>query len=272
MNKKYDNIIIPKELDFMIQKTIKKDKKRRQVIKTFTGIAAALLLFTTTLNISPSFANNLKDVPLLGGLADLLTFRSYETSSDDIKADVTLPEVHLEDTKLDDYINQIINQKVEEVLAEAEIRAAEYKEAYLDTGGTEAGYKEKNMQVIADYEIFSQDEDYLSFRVYTHESLAAVYASNLYFTLDLKNKSLLNLEDLLGSDYVNIMTQEVLEKIEADEKENPGFYFDDYKADDFKVREDIAFYMKDKQVFIVFEKYELAPGVAGRLEFNIPLK
>lgn len=267
MNHKYNDIIIPEELEEMINKTIKKSNK--QFLAIVSAIAATFIIFTSSLNLSPTFAESLMDIPILSQVVSVLTFTK---SSEEIESNVTYIQVDTS-SDVDDYINQVIQDKVEMVLQEAQINAAEYKEAYISTGGTEAQYKEKNMSVTVDYEIYQHNDNYISFRVYSHESLAAVYASNLYFTLDLKNKLIVDLETILGHDYIDIITKSVLEQINEDARNNPDKYFDDYKADDFKVREDIDFYLNsDNQLVLVFNKYELAAGAYGRLEFIIPVQ
>ncbi|MCH4886006.1 DUF3298 domain-containing protein [Acidaminobacter sp. JC074] len=271
MSNKYKNIIIPEELDFMTQKTIRKHKRNKRFITSLTSVAAALVIFTTSLNVSYTFAESMQQIPIVKDIASMLTFRTYENQTDEITSTVTIPSVSIEESNIDDFINETISSEVERILEEAQVRAEEYKDAYISTGGTEEGYKEKNMTVAVDYEVFSQDENHLSFRVFTHETLAAVYAENLYFTLDLNQRKILSLEDLLGENYVEIMTEKVLADIEEDAKENPNKYFDDYKSPDFKVRSDIDFYLKDNKLFIVFWKYELAAGAFGRLEFEIPM-
>ena len=271
MNNNYNNIIIPEELNFMTKKTVKKHQRRKQVITSLTTVAATLLVFTTSLNVSSTFADTMQQIPVVKDIANVLTFRSYETETDEIKGVVTLPTVNIESTDLDEYINEVINTEVDRILVEAQIRAEEYKEAYISTGGTEAEFKEKNMTVDVNYEVFTQDENYLSFRVYTHETLAAVYAENLYFTIDLNDRKILSLEDLIGENYVEAMTNKVLNDIEIDVKDNPNKYFEEYKEADFKVRDDINYYLNEGKLFIVFDKYELAAGAYGRLEFEIPM-
>lgn len=271
MNNQYNNIIIPKELDQMVKETIQKEKRKKHFITSFSAVAATLIIFTSSLNLSSTFAESMGQIPVIKDIASILTFRSYEKATEEITSDVTVPTVTIESASIDEYINETIESKVKELLDEAQLRAEEYKEAYLDTGGTEAGYKEKNMKVTVDYELFSQDDQYLSFRVFTHETLAAVYSENLYFTIDLKEKQLVTLQDLLGHDYINIMTTSVVASIEQAVKKGETMYFEDYLSPDFKVREDIDFYIKDHELFIVFQKYELAAGAAGRLEFNIPI-
>jgi hypothetical protein len=272
MTNKYENIIIPKELDIMVKNTIKKDKNKRRLVASFTSVAAALLIFTTSLNVSSTFAETVSTIPVVKDIASVLTFRTYETETEEITSDITIPSVTIEETKLDDYINTTISTEADRILEEAQIRAEEYKDAYLSTGGTKEGYEAKNMTVSVDYEIFTQDENYLSFRVFTHETLAAVYAENLYYTIDLNARKIITLEDLLGENYINEVTSIVVDSIVLDATDNPNKYFDDYKSEDFKVREDLEFYIQENKLFVVFSKYELAAGAFGRLEFEIPMK
>ena len=57
MNKQYNDIIIPEELNIMINKTIKK-KNHKKAWLSLSAIAATLLIFTTSLNVSPAFAES----------------------------------------------------------------------------------------------------------------------------------------------------------------------------------------------------------------------
>lgn len=263
---KYNDILIPKELDTMINTTIQSHKSHTK--KKFSLIAslAAVCIFTFSLNVSPSFAETMHQIPVIKNIANILTVRSYEFDKENIHGDVNIPSVDIEDKALETYINETINNKVNEVLVEAELRADEYKTAYLETGGTEEGFAEKNMNVSVDHEIYLQNDAYLSFRVFTHETLAAVYGENLYFNIDLKQQKTLALIDLLGPDYIEKITAVVKEAV----KQDPDQYFDEVKADDWQARADLSFYLNDQEnVTVVFEKYELASGAMGRLEFTI---
>lgn len=271
MNKQYNDIIIPEELNIMINKTIKK-KNHKKAWLSLSAIAATLLIFTTSLNVSPAFAESVSNMPVISHIASLLTFTTYNTQSDELSGKINYPNITI-DSSNDTYINETIQFQVEKVLLEAQINAEEYKEAFMSTGGTELEYKAKNMSVRVDYEIYRQDENYVSFRVYSHESLAAVYASNLYFTVDLNKQMVVTLESLLGDDYLDKITHTVLKLIKEDAGINPNKYFENYKANDFTVRKDIDFYLNDlNHLIIVFEKYEIAAGAYGRLEFEIPMK
>ena len=137
---KYENIEIPKELDQMINQTIEKEQHERQKRnrkKRWIAVAAALALFVTPLNVSQAFADTMAEIPVIGVLAKVLTFRSYQVENKDIVAEVTIPEVtELTSEAYEDQINGLIQAKVDVMFENAKREAEEYKEAYLATGGT----------------------------------------------------------------------------------------------------------------------------------------
>ena len=93
MKERYDQIIIPEELNIRIQQEIQKSRQSQEekgqagssrrfkkVIRSMEAMAAAAcILFTAALNTSPVFAKEAGELPVIGGLARILTFRSYET-------------------------------------------------------------------------------------------------------------------------------------------------------------------------------------------------
>lgn len=265
-NNQYKNISIPKELNMIVQQSIKKNKRKRQAILSFAASLLVLFTFSVSLNVSPTFADIVEDIPVISQIASWLTFKEYTLKNEDMTKAVKQPIIVVEED-LDQYINTIIEKRVQSVLEEAELRVEEYKAAYLDTGGTIEGFKAKNMNVTVDYEILYESDDYISFRVYSHETLAAAYSENLYFTLDLKSKKNLNLLDLLGENYQIKLTDYVREII----KKHPEEYFE--LDPSFEVRQDIDFYISSpSSLNIVFDKYEIAPGAKGRIEFNYDIE
>lgn len=247
----------------MVQKTLKSHKRQRHMIMTSMLSLLTLCCFTFSINLSPTFADTLKDIPVLGSITELLTFTESSIDEENISGTVSIPEVHIV-KDLDDIINSHIKTQTDLILEEAILRAEEYKTAYLETGGTEAGYEEKNMSVTVDHEIYSKDT-YLSFRVFTHETLAAVYSSNMYFNINIEDEQLLSLQDILGDDYQDIIYKTVQSAV----NEAPDMYFEETIKGEWQVREDLDFYIKDKTLIVVFQKYELASGANGRLEYDI---
>jgi hypothetical protein len=269
--KKYQNIKIPEELEPMINQTIKKEqeeRRRKSRNKRWIAVAAALAVFITPLNVSQAFADTMAEIPIIGSIARVFTFRDYMVESEELIAEVTIPEVaELNDQAFEDKVNAMIQEKVDHTLAEAQERAEEYKQAYLETGGTEEGYEERKIEAKVDYTVYAKNEDTLSFMLFSYDSVAAAYAEYSYFNLDVKNDREWTLSDLLGENNLASITEQVKEQMS---EQGDIVFWDEVNEPDWKVREDIDFYInKDGRVVVVFDKYEIAAGAFGRLEYEI---
>ncbi len=286
MKERYDQITIPEELNIRIQQEIQKSKKRQEekrgadrscrfkrVIRSVEAAAAAVcILFTAALNTSPAFAKEAGQLPVIGGLAQILTFRSYETEKDDIAVSVEIPSIEMiaEDTGITvDEINQEIFDRCSQYADDAVLRAEEYRTAFLETGGTQEEWAEHNIKIIVGYEIKQQSNDYLSFVVRGTESWTAAYSESRYYNMDLRTGELVTLEDMLGSNYVELVNESVSEQI--DERQKAGEEFFTAEEGGFAgISEDAKFYINENnRPVIVFEKYEIAPGSSGEIEFEI---
>ena len=286
MKEKYDQITIPEELNSRIQQEIQKSRKQqeekngagrihrfRRIIRSVEAAAAAVcILFTAALNTSPAFAKEAVQLPVIGGLARILTFRSYETEKDDIAVSVEIPTIEMitEDTGITvDGINQEILARCNQYADEALLRAEEYRTAYLETGGTPEEWAEHNIRITVGYEIKQQNNDYLSFVVRGTENWTNANSESKYYNLDLRTGKLVTLKDMLGSDYVELVNESIREQIA--ERQKAGEVFFTAEEGGFAgISEDAKFYInEDNRPVIVFGKYEIAPGSSGEIEFGI---
>ncbi len=286
MKEKYDQITIPEELNFRIQQEIQKSRKQQEekngagrihrfkrIIRSVEAAAAAVcILFTAALNTSPAFAKEAGQLPVIGGLARILTFRSYETEKDDIAVSVEIPTIEMitEDTGITvDGINQEILARCNQYADEALLRAEEYRTAYLETGGTLEEWAEHNIKITVGYEIKQQNNDYLSFVVRGIENWTNANSESKYYNLDLRTGKLVTLKDMLGSDYVELVNESIRKQIA--ERQKAGEVFFTAEEGGFAgISEDAKFYInEDNRPVIVFGKYEIAPGSSGEIEFEI---
>lgn len=286
MKERYDQIIIPEELNIRIQQEIEKSRKQqeekrgagsslrfRRVIRSVEAVAAAAcILFTAALNTSPVFAKEAGELPVIGGLARILTFRSYETEKDDIAVSVEIPTIEMiaEDTGITvDEINQEILDCCNQYADETVLRAEEYRTAFLETGGTPEEWAEHNIKITVGYEIKQQSSNYLSFVVWGTESWTTAYSESKYYNMDLRTGKLVTLKDMLGSGYVELVNESIREQIA--EREKAGEVFFTAEEGGFAgISEDAKFYINENnRPVIVFGKYEIAPGSSGEIEFEI---
>lgn len=129
-----------------------------------------------------------------------------------------------------------------------------------------------------DYQIFRNDDRLFTVCFETTINVGGSSQYSRYLTLDKQTGNLLELENLFqpGSDYIGIISQDILRQM-TDQVENgeadyfiPGGIWSEDEC--FKeIQADQNFYINDAdQLVIVFDEYEVAPGSMGRPEFIIP--
>ncbi len=244
----------------VIENTSRKGKEtRKNIMKSITISAAAIvLIFIASINISPAFANSLDEIPVLGSITKVLSFRNYSEDATDYNILVNHPMV---DGAIE--TNQIITETIEEYKVSAEQSIAEYKDAYISTGGTEEGFIAKDIKVVIDYEVKADNENYISFVLEMYESWTASSAVYKYYNLDSKTGEKLTLADFLGDHYIEVANSSIRKQMEETDFEVSSSGFE-------TITDDTAFYINESgNPVIVFEKYEIASGAVGRPEFEI---
>ena len=285
--KRYDETPIPAELSGRIQKIMEQHERKGETVdmnklrkgnrnfyKWGLGTAAAVLVvFAGALNVNTAFAEEVQQIPVVGAIARILTVSSYTKSDGDERISVEVPGIELisKDTKgLSKQINEEIQQICSKYADESVQRAKEYKQAFLDTGGTEAEWAEHKIEIKVWYEIKSQSQDYLSFVVKGTESWTSAYSEEKYYNIDLKTEKLLTLKDVLGDNYIEKANQSIKDQMDEKAQETgiPFFTLDEGGFE--SISDETKFYINENgNPVIVFEKYEIAPGAAGAVEFEI---
>lgn len=273
---RYQKIEIPDELSFSIEQALFKGKKKKKIyrqIKHFTAIVAGFFLcFIIGVNSNTAFAGIMYEIPMLGTVAKLFTFSSYEEEREDSYLTVNIPEIkNTGNSVLEERINNEIRLKMKEVLQQAEQRAKDYREAYIETGGDpEKAWK---MEIDIDYELKCSTPNYLSFVIWKSESLASSYSEQYYYNIDLQTGKELSLRDLLGPNYIEICNCIVKEEIKARRENGEDFFGNDKESEALafqSIDENQTFYINQEGVVVLtFEKYSIAPGYMGIQEFEI---
>ncbi|WP_286166999.1 RsiV family protein [Clostridium sp. D33t1_170424_F3] len=285
----YSGIEIPMELGMVVAGAIRSvpknvtalpvKTKKTQWRKAVAAVAVVLLCFTAGLNASEAFAEAVSKVPVLGDLSRVLTFREYRWKDNDKSMHIAVPQIQTEEgesSALVGDVNAEIERIVEAYEEEAEQHIAEYKEAFLATGGTEEEFAEKNIKVNVDYSVRYESQDCLSLVLSADEDWSGAYGVQYYYNLDLKEGRKLTLRDLLGDDYVQIANAEIKRQMQARLTADPELtYFDGSNGMQgfTTVDEYTNFYISQKgNPVVVFEKYAIAPGAFGAQEFEIPVQ
>lgn len=267
--KEYEQIPVPEELADRVQASIRQGRAKRMQRKWKRGagaVAACLVLVVGTLNISPAVAAAAADVPVLGGLFQILTVRSYQDTNEDRTVEVEQPG--LSGGALAQQVSEEIQERVDAKIAEGEEIIAQYKEAFLATGGTEEQWAEKDNTVSVTYDIKSQTDTTVSFVVDSYVSIANAYQEQVYYNLDLAENREITLADLLGENWVEICNESI--RTQMAESEDPSVFFTEDMGGFTTVDETTSFYINEAgNPVVVFPQYTVAVGAVGNVEFEI---
>lgn len=286
MEQEYKEIPIPEELLRRVEEGIQKGKedrkevvrmKKRSKVISFVkaaggAVVAAMLAITIMANSGASIANAMMKIPVIGAIAEVVTFREYKNTTEDsnMSADVKIPEVSVtnEDGTVNQETTEQINKTIEdytnEIIAQYEADVAAY-------GG------EAHERVELDYEIITDSDRLFSIRFNQLTIMASGAESVRIYHIDKQTGKMINLKGLFkeDADFITPISdnikKQMKEQMAADESK---MYFldSDMPETDFQsISEDTTFYVNDDgKLVIVFDEYEVAPGYMGTVEFVIP--
>lgn len=280
--KVYDSIRIPTALSSKVKEAISEASitprhRRLKWYQTAVCTAACIcLIFVGVLNAFPAFAMQVYEVPVLGDIAQVFTFREYVIEDEESYIEVRMPAIETQSgSELDQRINYEIRQKIDGILEEQEQRAKEYHQAFLETGGKEEDFRK--ILVNIDYEVTCSNEEVVSFHITKSETLANAYQEQFYYNIDLKTGKDITLSDMLGPNYMEVANQSIKQQIQERLAQDENLMYFGYGSDTEmlagrfeSIDPDQTFYINSQgHVVITFEKYAIAPGYMGIQEFEV---
>lgn len=266
----YEETPVPEELSFLVRSSLRrkpqKKKWSRTVVPTFMCLC---FLFVVLLNCNKVFAQTLTQVPVLGEVAKIFTFRTYSEEDQVKKIDVRVPALaETGNTVMEKRVNQEIQDKIDEIVDKAKVRAEEEWNAYLETGGDAEDFIP--MIITVDYSVKCSNEKILSFVLESTEIRASSYTQLFYYNIDMKTGESLSLYDVMGDGYEEKVNQSIREQIKKREASDPDLIYFEGEMGFQGIKENQGFYINGcGNPVIVFEKYQIAPGYMGIQEFEI---
>ena len=277
----YEKIKIPRDLQKKVEAEIQRAKKKTQMNKKAKvimyskrivgGIGAALLLITVMANSGSAVAHAMAEIPVIGTLAKVVTFREYKSFENNMEANIKIPEVRV--TKEDGTENKEATQKVNQSIQEFTDAIIAQYEADVKAVGEGEGY----LNVELDYSVITDNDRLFSIRFDQLLIMASGAQMVKIYHIDKQTGELLNLAGLFkeGADYVTPSSENIKEQMRermAADESMMYFLDSDIPENDFQsVKEDNTFYINEKgKLTIVFDEYEVAPGYMGSVEFKIP--
>lgn len=262
----------------------RKEQKKKVPMSIAAVAAAAVAAFVILPNTSANIAYAMEQLPVLGKLVEVVTFRDYEYESDRYRADIEVPQlttqvivdevVTLPEEQTQQQLQETLQKTTEEINTEIQEITEQIITEFEQTTLSQEGYQD----VLVKSEVITTTQDYFTLKLICYKAQASGYEWNYYYTIDLLTGERLQLKALFyeDTDYItpiseNIKTQ-MREQMAADEMVSYWIDDEDFPEWDFKqITDETAFYVNEAgNVVISFQEGDVAPMYMGVVEFEIP--
>ena len=239
--------------------------KRYGIFKKTAAAAAAVLVTVGTLaNASPITANAMENLPIIGALARVMTFRTFEDSQGSFEGKVDIPRIDSENGS-EIAANQALEQYADSLIAM-------YENDLKESEG------QGNYALESSYDVVFQNEKYISIRINTTVIMASGTQYVKVFTVNKATGEVVSLSSLLGGnkEQLEAISENIKQQMQAqmDADENIAYFLNsDLPDSDFKgiTGEESYYFNENGELVISFDEYEVAPGYMGAVTFTIPL-
>lgn len=276
LRNEFENLPVPEEARTRMEQGILRAKKesgkdmnRGKIIHLFksAGLSAAcaLVLLTVTVNISPTIANAMEDIPVVGEIAKVVTFRTYENKVNNFEAKVEVPQVTLGSNE-----NPAVNKSIEQY---ADQLIKQYESDLAASNG------EGNYSIDSTYDIVTDNDKYLCVRINTTLIMASGTEYVKIFTVDKATGETVSLSQIFEKqpDYIDKISdnikQQMVFQMEGEEQKI-YFYNNPDMEKEFQFNqitgEESFYFNGNGELVICFDEYQVAPGYMGAVEFMIP--
>ena len=248
-------------------------RNKKRIIRTVSAAAAVVAAFVILPNTSASIALAMEQIPVIGNLVEVVTFRDYSYETDRNMADIQVPEIQVSDQADTGDVQDKLNKTTEEINAEIQ-RISEDLIAEFEAG---LEYEEGYQDVVVNSEVLTTTQDYFTLKLLCYQGAGSGYAWNYYYTIDLNTGERLKLKDIFkeGADYITAISENIKEQMQAQMDADDSVYYwlhDEIEEWNFKsITDETSFYINEKgNVVIGFNEGDVAPMYMGTVEFEIP--
>lgn len=281
LKKEYNSHKMTKEQTEQLHQKIREAKqmepmKHKQAEKLkFVAVAAAAVIgvFVILPNTSGTIAHAMEQIPVIGELVKVVTFRDYEYETDRNMADIEVPEIQPESHPENNALQENLNRTTAEINAEIQTITDNLIKEFETNLKNEWGYQD----VVVKSEVLATTPDYFTLKLICYQGAGSGYEWNYFYTIDLNTGERLKLKDIFkeGADYITPISENIKlqmqERMDADE--NVYYWLNDEIEEwNFKaITDETSFYLNEKgNVVIGFNEGDVAPMYMGTVEFEIP--
>ena len=263
----------------MDAKNEKRQTKKNRAMKSIAAAAAAIAVFVALPNVSADVAYAMSNIPILGKLVDVVTFRDYKYEDERHSADVEVPELVVDKTEMipggtESQVQENLQKTTDEINAEIQKLTDQIVSEFEADLAQEEGYQD----VIVKHEILNTTEDYFTLKLTHYQGAGSGAQWDYYYTIDLKTGERLALKDLFteGADYITPISENIKEQMRAQvaADENKMYWLENGEVPEWNfksITDDTSFYVNENgNIVISFNEGDVAPMYMGVVTFEIP--
>lgn len=303
LKSKYNEMEMAEEQVERMKKRIqdaRRDKKKKNSAgkKAAAAVAAAAAVFIMLPNTSEGVAYAMSNIPIVGKLVEVVTFRDYQYESERQNADITVPKLVADGTELsvdgtetlengtgttadgagtkgtDSQVQENLRKTTEEINAEIQ----EITDRIVAEFEENLQYQEGYQEVVVKHEILAAGEDYFTLKLICYQGAGSGAEWDYFYTIDLNTGERVALADLFadGSDYITAISENIKEQMREQmaADENVRYWLEDEEIPAWnfqEITEETSFYLNENgNVVICFNEGDVAPMYMGCVEFEIP--
>lgn len=267
-----------KQLHQTIREAGKMEQKQNQKNQTSAwkyavAVAAVAAVFVVLPNTSGTIAHAMEQIPIIGPLVKVVTFRDYEYESDRNMADIEVPEIRQEEQLENSTLQENLDRTTAEINAEIQEITDNLIAEFETNLKEEMGYQD----IMVTSKVLATTPDYFTLKLICYQGAGSGYEWNYFYTIDLNTGERLRMKDIFkdGADYITPISDNIKlqmqERMDADE--NVYYWLNDEIEEwNFKaITDETSFYLNENgNVVIGFNEGDVAPMYMGTVEFEIP--
>lgn len=262
----------------------KRMKANQKVMRNFVAAAAVAAVFVAVPNMSAKAAYAMSNIPVIGKLVEVVTFRDYKYESERQNADVKVPELvadtlateqGTEENAANTEVQENLKKTTEEINAEIQEITEEIVAEFESGLAQEDGYQD----IVVKSEVIATTENYFTLKLICFQAAGSGAEWDYFYTIDLTTGERLAMKDLFveGADYVTPISEDIKtqmrEQMDADDM--VSYWLDDEEISEewrfVAITEETSFYLNENdELVIAFNEGDVAPMYMGTVEFVIP--
>ena len=238
-----------------------------------TGIAVAAAAMLVTMGAGTVVTQAKTSLPVY----KVSLAKKYTNNQTVSYTHLTLPTIKIPKVKITGTDGKVMKSESEKLNAAISSYQNKFIKDYKkDVAAIKKGEK-GNESLTSGYKVVTDNDKLFCLRIDTVIAMGGSQSYAKIFSVDKKSGKQITLKNLFkkGSGYIDRISDNIKEQMRAQMKENADVtYFVDDENNKFNfksISNKTNFYVNEKgELTLVFDKYEVAPGYMGMVEFSIP--